>query len=41
MACRTHWFLGWIAWSVLRTDAFGWFFSFPGLLSGQSAVSGT
>ena len=33
--------LGRIAWSVLGADSFGWFLSFPGLLSGQSAMSGS
>ena len=40
IACWAHSFWGWIAWSVLGADAFGWFLSFPGLPSGQSAVSG-
>ena len=40
VACQMHLFWVWIAWSVLGTDAFGWFLSFPGLLSGQSAMSG-
>ena len=30
----------WIAWSVLRADAFRWLLSFHGLPSGQSAISG-
>ena len=38
--CQMHPFWVWIAWSVLGADAFGWFLSFPGLLSGQSAMSG-
>ena len=28
------------SWSVLGADAFGWFLSFLGLLSGQSTMSG-
>ena len=40
VACQMHLFWVWIAWSVLGADAFGWFLSFPGLLSGQSAMSG-
>ena len=41
VACRMHPFWGWITWSVLRVNVFGWFLSFPGLLSGQSAMSDT
>ena len=40
VACQMHPFWVWIAWSVLGADVFGWFLSFPGLLSGQSAMSG-
>ena len=40
VAYQTHTFWGWIAWSVLRVDAFGWFLSFPGLLSGPNSVPG-
>ena len=40
MACQMHPFSVWITWSVLGADAFGWFLSFPGLLSWQSAMSG-
>ena len=41
VACRTHPFWGWIAWSVLGANAFGSILSFPGLLSGHSAVFAT
>ena len=37
---KMHPFWAWIAWAVLGADGFGWFLSFPGLLSGQSAMSG-
>ena len=40
VACQMHPFWVWIAWSVLRANAFGWLLSFLGLLSGQSAISG-